>query len=194
MVLHTEPAPIPRAAERRGAANSPAASPLPAMKRGVARLTWDQFLLAQLPLAVALALIVGIFVVTTGRNLPAGALLPGQQAAASTAPSAAVITAFTSEPAAQQVQVAADATGLLKWDKPSYEAKAGDVTFVVANPSMLTHNFVVEGPGVRAQSATFAAKTTNSFTLKGLQPGEYLLVCTFAGHREAGMVARLTVR
>jgi uncharacterized cupredoxin-like copper-binding protein len=194
MALHTETAPLPRAIGHRGATNPPAASPLPAVQRRAAPLTWDQFLLAQLPLAVAVALIVGIFVIMTARQLPAGAFPPSRSAAERSAGSAAVITAFTAEAATQQVRVAADPTGLLKWVKASYEAKAGDVTFVVANESMLTHNFVVEGPGVRAQSATFGAKTTNSFTLKGLQSGEYLIVCTFAGHSEAGMVARLTVR
>ena len=158
------------------------------------RLSWDQFLLGQLPFAAMLALIVGVVVFATVRALPVGANLPGRQLAAQAAAADRTITAFTAGTVAQQVQVAADPAGAPKWDKLSYEAKAGDVTFVVTNASALSHNFRVEGPGVLAQSANFTGKTTNSFTLKGLPPGEYLIVCTLAGHREAGMVAKLTVR
>lgn len=163
-------------------------------QRRPARLSWNQFLFGQLYFAAMVALIVGMVVFATVRTLPPGANLPGRQLAAQGAATGGTINAFTAGTAAQQVQVAADPTGALKWDKASYEVQAGDVTFVVTNASPVTHNFAVEGPGVMAQSQNFAGKTTNSFTLKGLKPGEYLIVCNFAGHREAGMVAKLTVK
>ena len=67
------------------------------------------------------------------------------------------------------------------------------MTFVVRNPSPIPHRFAVEGNGVKAQSGECKAGETNRYTLKGLQPGEYQLVCTYQGHREARMVARLIV-
>ena len=101
---------------------------------------------------------------------------------------------FSSEPAAQTVRVEAHPHGALAWAATEYTAKAGDVTFVVANSSTLKHSFAVEGPGVTAQSAVFAGGTTNRYTLKGLQPGTYRLICNVPGHREGGMVATLYVR
>lgn len=169
-------------------------APTSTLPTHTARLTWDQFLLSQLSLATAVALIVGLVTFATVRALPAGANLPGRQLSSQTAATDGTISAFTAGTVAQQVQVAADPGGTPKWDKVGYEAQAGDVTFVVTNASPMMHNFAVEGPGVLAQSPNFAGKTTNSFTLKGLRPGEYLIVCTFAGHREAGMIAKLTVR
>lgn len=102
-------------------------------------------------------------------------------------------TGFASEQVAQQVEVAADPGGQLKWTQSVYEARAGDVTFVVKNKSKSRHNFVVRGNGVRVTSPTFGAGT-HAFTLRSLQPGEYQIVCTVAGHEAAGMVAKLVVR
>lgn len=174
-------------------ASDPAPTFFAPAKRQPRRLSWDHFLLSQLPLAIALGLVVALVGSAMVRALPTGARWPGQQAPAQVAPPAAVTT-FSTETAAQQIAVTADPAGLPKWTQASYEAKAGDVTFVVANPSAVTHNFKVEGPGVQAQSPNFAGKTTQSFTIKGLKPGEYLIVCTFAGHREGGMVAKLIVK
>lgn len=100
---------------------------------------------------------------------------------------------FTNAVAAQQITVSAHPAGLLQWDREGYQALAGDVTFVVNNPSPLAHQFGVEGHGVNAQSANINAGATNTYTLRGLQAGEYLIVCNFPGHREAGMVAKLLV-
>jgi uncharacterized cupredoxin-like copper-binding protein len=94
----------------------------------------------------------------------------------------------------QQIAVAADPKGGLRWDKQEYEAKAGAVTFVVRNDSTLRHNFVIEGNGLSVVSPTFGARTTQSYSLPNLAAGEYQIVCTLPGHREGGMVARLTVR
>src|SRR5262249_43860627 len=152
-------------------ADLPGASPL-APRR--ARPTFDQFVLAQLPLALAVALIIGIITLTAARTMPASGT-GGTAAGAATSGGGgdAPITAFSLETVAQQVPVAADPTGALKWDKATYEARAGDVTFVVTNKSASPHNFAVEGGNVRAQSKNLGANTTSSFTLKGLQPGEY---------------------
>ena len=169
-------------------------TPTSALSTHAARLTWNQFFLSQLSLATAIALIVGLVSFATVRALPTGANLPGRQLSSQTAATGGTISAFTAGTVAQQVQIAADPGGSPKWDKVGYAAQAGDVTFVVTNASPMMHNFAVEGVGVQAQSKNFAGKTTNSFTLKGLRPGDYLIVCTFAGHREAGMVAKLTVR
>src|SRR4051812_29575018 len=164
--------------------------------------TYDHLVLSQLPLALAVALVFGIIAFAAVRSMPAGGTGGSSAApAAAGAPAAASggsasgdpITAFSGGTAAQVVQVAADATGALKWDQATYEAQAGDVTFVVTNKSASTHNFAVEGGTAKAQSANFGSNTTNSYTLKGLPPGEYVIACNFPGHRSAGMVAKLIV-
>ena len=101
---------------------------------------------------------------------------------------------FSAEPADQTIVIRAHPHGHLAWTEAEYTAKAGDVTFVVVNTSLSKHNFLVEGPGVKAQSPTFDGGTTQRYTLKGLQPGTYRIACTVPGHREAGMTATLHVR
>ncbi len=101
---------------------------------------------------------------------------------------------FSNEVFTNQVQVAADPKGGLKWDKTSYEAKAGAVTFVVANTSPITHNFVLEGNGLRLTSKNFRGQNPEFLSLPNLTAGEYQIICTIPGHREGGMVAKLTVR
>lgn len=101
---------------------------------------------------------------------------------------------FSSVTYDQQIAVAADPKGGLRWDKPEYEARAGAVTFVVRNDSTLRHNFVIEGGGLNVVSPTFGARTVQSYSLPNLSAGEYQIVCTLPGHREGGMVAKLLVR
>ena len=100
---------------------------------------------------------------------------------------------FATVQVAQRVEVVAAADGALKWDRVAYAAKAGDVTFVVKNPSPLPHRFAVEGNGVSAHSKDLGAGKSGSYTLKGLQAGEYQIVCDYPGHKAAGMVAKLVV-
>jgi plastocyanin len=105
-----------------------------------------------------------------------------------------IIGGFSGEVAAQKVEVRVAPGGRLAWERSEYYATAGDATFVVSSPAGQAHNFTVEGPGVQAQSRSFAGGTTQRYTLKGMQPGTYRIVCTLPGHREAGMVATLYVR
>lgn len=162
-------------------------------------LTFDQFLLGQLPVLVAMVLIFSAIAYAAAANMPAGGASSGGSVAAGAAQaggaaSDAPITAFSSEPVAQQIPVAADMSGAMKWDRATYEAQAGDVTFVVTNKSSSTHNFAVEGPNVTAQSPNFGSNTTNMYTIKGLKPGTYQIICNFPGHKAAGMVATLIVK
>lgn len=100
---------------------------------------------------------------------------------------------FWSEAAAQKVDVAADPTGALRWEKTEYTAANGDVTFVVKNPAPIAHQFAVEGNGLSYQSGNLAGNSTTNLTIKGLPPGEYQIICNYPGHREGGMVTKLTV-
>ncbi len=101
---------------------------------------------------------------------------------------------FSSEVFTNQVQVAAEPKGALKWDKTTYEAKAGAVTFVVANASPITHNFVLEGNGLRLTSKNFRGQKPEFLSVANLAAGEYQIICTIPGHREGGMVAKLIVK
>ncbi|MFN8512188.1 MAG: plastocyanin/azurin family copper-binding protein [Thermomicrobiales bacterium] len=101
---------------------------------------------------------------------------------------------FSDEVLPNQIAVSADPKGTLRWELQAYEGKAGDVTFVVKNPSTIAHNFVLEGDGVKVSSKTIGAKKSQNLTLKGLAAGEYQIICTLPGHREAGMVAKLTLK
>src|SRR4051794_9914174 len=86
---------------------------------------------------------------------------------------------FSSEIAAQQVPVAADPGGSLRWDKATYEATAGDITFVVTNNSPMTHQFTIEGNGVNYRSGNLKSKSSNNFAVMALPAGEYRIICDY---------------
>jgi plastocyanin len=89
------------------------------------------------------------------------------------------------------LQLAADPSGALKFDKASLEAAAGMVTIELTNESSVPHDIAVEGQGVDEKSETV---TDGSATLMvQLEPGTYTFYCSVTGHREGGMEGTLTV-
>jgi len=92
---------------------------------------------------------------------------------------------------ATTVQLAADPSGALAFDKTTLDAPAGMVTIELTNDSSVAHNVEVEGNGVEKRSDTITGATT-SVTLD-LQPGSYEFYCAVPGHKQAGMEGTLTV-
>jgi len=68
-------------------------------------------------------------------------------------------------------------------------AKAGTVTFVVKNGGSIEHDFAIEGVG---KVETIGAGDSKPLTVT-LAPGTYAILCTLAGHKEAGMHGTLVV-
>jgi plastocyanin len=77
---------------------------------------------------------------------------------------------------------------------PSTTLKPGRYTFTVKNAGKLGHDLVFEGPGISGREGTplIAAGGTAKVTV-ALAKGAYTLYCSVDGHRQAGMVAKLTV-
>jgi len=96
---------------------------------------------------------------------------------------------FSNEVVAQKVMIAANASGDNKWDKATYDAQTGDITFVVSNPAPHEHQFTLKGNGVDYESDVFESNTTTNFTVKNLPAGEYQVICNLHG----GMVSKLVV-
>jgi uncharacterized cupredoxin-like copper-binding protein len=66
---------------------------------------------------------------------------------------------------------------------------AGKVTFTVTNAGTIDHDFAIEGAG-KIDLITPGDIKTLEITLA---PGNYNILCDLAGHKEAGMVGKLTV-
>jgi uncharacterized cupredoxin-like copper-binding protein len=73
------------------------------------------------------------------------------------------------------------------------QAKAGQVTFVSKNPQAIGHDIAVQGNGVNAKGAVVQNGGTSKFTVS-LKPGTYTFYCSVPGHREGGMLGKLTVK
>ena len=93
----------------------------------------------------------------------------------------------------ETLQLAADPSGALKFDKTSLEATAGNVTIDFTNDSSLPHNVKLDGPGVEDEGTDTITGSSTSVTLD-LQPGEYTFYCSVDGHRAAGMEGKLVVK
>ena len=68
--------------------------------------------------------------------------------------------------------------------------KAGEVTFKVENGGNLEHDFVIEG--TEGKVDVLLPGDTQTLVVN-LSPGSYTVICSVPGHKEAGMVGKLTV-
>jgi plastocyanin len=116
-----------------------------------------------------------------------GVILAG--CGSTSAPNTPSAQTFSGDVVAQQVAISADASGANKWDKETYEAQAGDITFVVSNPSPHAHQFTLTGNGLNYSSGIFGSGTTSNYTVKNLPAGEYQLTCNL----HTGQVSKLVV-
>lgn len=71
--------------------------------------------------------------------------------------------------------------------------RPGKVEFTIRNVGSYAHSIAIVLPGREEKSPTILKQKTGTFTVD-LQPGEYEFYCYQDGHREEGMVGRLTVR
>jgi uncharacterized cupredoxin-like copper-binding protein len=83
----------------------------------------------------------------------------------------------------------------IKFDKQAYTVAAGEVTIAYPNDGVQTHTLVVQDPKGDKVGETLRVnpgqETGGVYQLTA--PGVYTLYCDITGHREAGMVASLTV-
>jgi uncharacterized cupredoxin-like copper-binding protein len=85
------------------------------------------------------------------------------------------------------------ATAGLAYKFKDAQANAGQVTIVSKNPQPTQHDIAIEGNGVNGKGAVVTNGGTSKFTVN-LKPGTYTFFCSVDGHRQAGMVGKLTVK
>jgi len=82
-----------------------------------------------------------------------------------------------------------------KFEPKDVTARAGEITFVVTNTGSTDHNIVIQDTAGRDLAQIPVISPGKSEELKvTLRPGNYRLVCTLPGHKEAGMVGTLKVQ
>ncbi len=79
----------------------------------------------------------------------------------------------------------------LDFDADVYTASAGTIEFEYRLVGVIEHSLVVEGREADMRLVASSGGTDSGSI--DLDAGEYVLYCDIAGHREAGMVAALTV-
>jgi uncharacterized cupredoxin-like copper-binding protein len=73
------------------------------------------------------------------------------------------------------------------------ELREGSYRFVVHNAGKIPHNLVVEGPNTQGDKTTLIAPGGNATLTADLKTGNYTLYCDVPGHRQLGMVAKISV-
>ena len=101
-------------------------------------------------------------------------------------------TTADSGAAAQTLQLEADPSGALRFTTDSLQAKAGEVTIVMDNPSSVAHNVALTGNGVD-EKGEIVGKGEESEVSATVEPGTYEFYCSVPGHEAAGMKGELVV-
>jgi len=77
---------------------------------------------------------------------------------------------------------------------PLKELKEGTYVFKVHNAGKVPHDLVIEGGNVSGDTRTQVIDAGGDATLRtSLAVGNYTLYCSVAGHRQLGMVAKISV-
>jgi plastocyanin len=85
------------------------------------------------------------------------------------------------------------ATAGLAYTFANAQAKTGKVTVESKNPQSIQHDIAIEGNGVNAKGARVSNGGVSKLQAD-LKPGTYTFYCTVPGHRQGGMVGKLTVK
>ncbi len=105
----------------------------------------------------------------------------------------AVKAAGTGKPAVEKngvLSIAADPGGQLAYVSKTATATAGPIQIEMPNKSGIDHNLAIEGTSIKTPIIkSGVAKATGT-----LKPGTYTFFCEVPGHRQAGMVGKLTVK
>lgn len=92
------------------------------------------------------------------------------------------------------LDVAADPDGDLKFTEDDFEVAAGKVVVNFTNESAIPHDFCIrDSEGVDLVCSDIIVTSTTTFDVD-LEPGEYTVYCSLAGHRDNGMSGTLTVK
>jgi uncharacterized cupredoxin-like copper-binding protein len=91
------------------------------------------------------------------------------------------------------LDIPTDPSGALAYQAAAATAEAGSLTLNSKNDSGTDHNIAVEGPGVDEQGPVVKGGKVSTVKVT-LKPGEYTFYCSVSGHREGGMLGKLTVK
>jgi plastocyanin len=110
------------------------------------------------------------------------------------AAAALVLTALPAQGAGSKtvLRISTASGAAMKYSTTSLKAKAGVVTIVMKNVSILPHDVAIKGHGVHAQGKVVPKGGTSTVTAT-LKRGSYEFYCTVPGHEAAGMKGTLTV-
>jgi plastocyanin len=95
--------------------------------------------------------------------------------------------------AAHTLELSADPSGALKFDKTRLSTKPGKVTIKMDNPSSVQHAVSILGNGVAATGNTVGQGGVSTVSAT-LPPGRYDFYCPVDAHKQAGMAGRLIVK
>ena len=105
----------------------------------------------------------------------------------------AVAPVGTGKPAVEKnglLSISANPNGQLLYVEPTATATAGPIQLQMPNKSGIDHNIVIENGGIE----TAIIKNGIAKASGTLKAGTYVYYCAVPGHRQAGMVGKLTVR
>jgi uncharacterized cupredoxin-like copper-binding protein len=94
---------------------------------------------------------------------------------------------------ASTLKVDADPSGALKFTKTKLDAKAGNVTIDMDNPSPVPHAIGIKGNGIDKEGDTVTKGGVSKVTAN-LKAGTYEFYCPVPGHEQAGMKGTLTIK
>ena len=92
-----------------------------------------------------------------------------------------------------KLSIPADPSGALAYTFGSAQANAGQVEIDSLNKSSIDHDISVEGNGVNENGEVVKNGGVSKVSVD-LKPGSYTFYCSVPGHREGGMVGKLTVK
>ena len=115
----------------------------------------------------------------------------GSQGASSSQPPGGGAPVSPAAPASS-LKLAADPTGLLRYDTKQLSAKAGRVTITFTNAASLEHNLTIAQGSTQVGATPTFSGGTRTLTLN-LMPGTYTFYCSVPGHRQSGMEGTLHV-